>query len=93
MAGFLLSNVVFQKGSLWHGMWKIQSDNKGGGTGQSLPVAVAFGSRADTWEVIYFKNMRGRNGICRIECGILQGHSSRLEQGGVMWEQLTCEKL
>lgn len=73
MAGFLCSNVVFQKGSLWHGMWKILSDNKGSGTGQSLPVAVAVGSRADTWEVIYFKNMTGRNGMCRIECRYFAG--------------------
>lgn len=32
-------------------MGKIQSDNKGSGTGQSLPVAVVVGSRTERWEV------------------------------------------
>ncbi len=50
-AGFLWSNVVYQKGSLWHEMGKTQSDNKGSGTGQSLPVAGVVGSRTERWEV------------------------------------------
>lgn len=48
---FLWSNVVYQIGSLWHEMGKIHSDNKGSGTGQSLPVAVVVGSRTERWEV------------------------------------------
>lgn len=41
MVVFLWSDVVYQKGSMWHEVGTIQSDNKGGDTGQSWPGALA----------------------------------------------------
>lgn len=67
-------------------MWKIQSDNKGSGTGRSLPVAAVVGSRA---EIIHFKNMKGRNWMLQIKLRFLQGHSDSLLLGGAVWGQLT----
>lgn len=73
-------------------MWKIQSDNKGSGAGRSWPVAVVVGSRAGAWEIILFKNMKGRNWMCWINLRFLQGHSGSLRLGGAVWGQLTCDQ-
>lgn len=61
MVGFLRSDVVYQKGSLRHEVGTIQSDNKGGDTGQSWPGALA-------WRSLYCKkNMKERNWMRTIE--------------------------